>query len=205
MYFMAHKEKRERWEETVRTHTVRAPWLLGTETRQDLEMRRLEQMRSMAIYGIGDCSIIDLSEEEERRWFSFAKRKVSEDTMIRALLAMAIPKAYNAVIREGKDCTNYFMEEHNLRVARENIAWAQKILCMAREGEVLDIMNKEGKEDLLIMNTRLLKSWTGKNLTRVATIGFEDGHIEHAFVDFLPDVRIGDTVIIHRSIACEII
>ena len=185
-------------------HTLKPFWLSGMPTQDEAVIRSNRQLRLLSIYGIGGCSVIELNERQMDLWLGFAMGGSKDHEGIRLLLAKAIPKAYKAVILDGKDCTEYFSGEHNTRVRETKTTESQIQLCLAREGELLDILDRAKAGRLLMTNTRLLRSKIGKSLGKIGLIGFENGQAEHAFLDFLPGARIGDNVIMHRNIACEI-
>jgi len=203
---MEWKREPDENERIVRSHTARAPWLRDTVTQQDTEMRRLRQLRLVATYGIGGCSRILLSPRQSDAWADLARGSKVSDTeraWIESFLKVAIPNAYRRVMHEQTDCRGYFLGEHNDRVIEQKPTESRKRLCLAREGEVKEIMNRGQASTLLMSNTLLLRSRIGKSLDRIGLIGFKDGTEEHAFLDFLPDARVGSRVIVHRNIACE--
>ena len=184
-------------------HTLKPVWLRDLSTQDEAIMHSRRQLRLLSVYGIGGCSMIELNDMWTDLWLDFAMSGSNDCEGIKSLLAKAIPKAYKAVILDGKDCTEYFFGEHNARVRETKTTESQIRLCLAREGELLDILDRARAGRLLMANTRLLKSKMGKSLGKIGLIGFGNGQTEHAFLDFVPGVRIGDNVIAHRNIACE--
>ncbi|VVB73686.1 Uncharacterised protein [uncultured archaeon] len=184
-------------------HTLKPVWLRDMQTQDETILRASRQLRLMSVYGIGGCSVIQLSEDQMDEWFLFAKDMGRPTQGMHLLLAEAIPKAYGAVVYRKRDCREYFLGEHNDRVRATKTTASQIRLCLARTGEILDIVERNKAGRLLMTNTALLRSKTGKRLERIGVIGTEVGQAEHAFLDFVPGARIGDRTIIHRNIACE--
>jgi hypothetical protein len=182
-------------------HIFKPVWLRDSPTQDETTLHSQRQLRLLSVYGIGGCSVIELSDQQMKSWYDFAMGG-PKGAGIEALLAVAIPKAYKAVILERKDCTGYFATEHNERVRATKTTESQIRLCLAREGELLDVLDRAKAGRLLMTNTRLLKSSIGKSLSRVGLIGF-GGQVEHTFLDFVPDASVGDNVVVHRNIACE--
>jgi len=174
------------------------------ETKDSLMLREHKQLRLMSVYGIGGCSVVKLTDEEMDSWFDFATGKGKATIGIHALLARAIPKAYDAVMTRKLDCREYFFGEHNARVKATKVTGSRIRLCLAREGSVESVLDRTLAAQMLMTNTALLKSKTGKRLSRVGIIDTNEG-AEYAFLEFIPGVSIGDAVIIHRNIACEIV
>jgi len=185
------------------SHAFKPVWLRDSPTQDESIFHRHGQLRLLSIYGIGGCSVIELNEQQMGLWFDFAMRGIEDREGIKLLLTEAIPRAYMAVILGGEDCRGYFLGKHNRRVRETKTTESQIRLCLAREGELLDMLDRTKAGRLLMTNTRLLKSRIGKSLGKVGRIGFENGQVEHAFLDFVPGARIGDNVIVHRNIACE--
>jgi hypothetical protein len=186
-------------------HTLKPFWLKDVVTQDEVIMHRRRQLRLLSVYGIGGCAVIELNSIQMNLWLDFTTGKSNDYDGINRLLAEAIPKAYRAVILDGKDCTKYFSGEHNTRIRETKTTESQIQLCLAREGELLDMLDRAKTGRLLMTNTRLLKSKIGKSLDRIGLIGSKDGRVEHAFLDFVPSAKIGDAVIIHRNIVCEIL
>jgi len=201
MPFFKPWERKESDRET--SHAFKPVQLRDLSTQDEPIIRGHRQLRLLSIYGIGGCSIIELNEQQMDLWLSFAMGGSKDCEGIKLLLVEAIPKAYKAVILDSKDCAEYFFGEHNARVRETKTTKSQIQLCLAREGDLLDILDRAKAERLLMTNTRLLKSKIGKSLSKVGLVESKGGKMEHAFLDFVPDAQIGDNLIMHRNIACE--
>lgn len=191
-------------------HTCRPPWLRGVVTQDDVGLHRLKQLRLLSVYGFGGCSPYQPNDAEMTVWRSFAKGEglAANAEEMKRILAMAMPRGYRRIVIEGMDCRDFFLNEHNRIVAETERHEVLKRLCLARIGEVINVRNREDieqSEKLLVANTLLLHSPLEPFLKRVGLVSFDDGTKEHVFLDFLPEVRAGSEVIVHRSIACEIV
>lgn len=194
----------------ARNNACRPPWLRGMVTQDDVRLHKLKQLRLLSVYGFGGCSPYQPNDAEMEVWHHFAKGEhltVNAGTMKR-MLAMAMPRGHQRIVVEGEDCRDFFLNEHNRIVAETEHHEILKRLCLARIGEIINVRRREdveASEKLLMANTPLLHSPIGPLLKRVGLVSFDDGTKEHVFLDFLPEARAGSEVIVHRSIACEIV
>ena len=191
------------------------------EIPDNMSIHQLRQLIKLSRFGFGGCIPLKLTEAQENMWFDFASGNacVMNAKEIAHILAKTMPDAFEAIILHNED-SGAFFRAHNERRYRDlaevrkagrtgmteqlKLREALIMSCLDKVGVVMEIKDRSQVEHPTLANPLLLNSNIGSRLTRIGLVNVTDGKnttTEHVFLDFVPGVRIGSSVRMHRSIA----